>query len=96
MKLVAAEAEIVTPSTYACPMHPEVTSSEPGTCPKCGMRLVPSDALPASASDQHEGHAHDQHDHGGDHGERARRTEQGARTAHTSTAITATASSGRT
>jgi FtsP/CotA-like multicopper oxidase with cupredoxin domain len=22
-------------------MHPEVTSTEPGTCPKCGMRLVP-------------------------------------------------------
>lgn len=25
---------------YACPMHPEVTSSRPGTCPKCGMALV--------------------------------------------------------
>ena len=78
MKLVAAEAEIVTASTYACPMHPEVTDSRPSTCPKCGMRLVPSDALPASASDQHEGHAHDQHEHGdhahgahehGDHGD---------------------------
>jgi hypothetical protein len=23
-------------------MHAEVTSSEPGTCPKCGMRLVPA------------------------------------------------------
>jgi FtsP/CotA-like multicopper oxidase with cupredoxin domain len=64
MKLVAAEAEIVAASTYACPMHPEVTDSEPGTCPKCGMRLVPSDTLPTSASDRHEGHAHDQHDHG--------------------------------
>ena len=24
---------------YVCPMHPEVTSSRPGKCPKCGMRL---------------------------------------------------------
>ena len=28
-------------SSYACPMHPEVTSTEPGTCPKCGMQLLP-------------------------------------------------------
>jgi FtsP/CotA-like multicopper oxidase with cupredoxin domain len=28
-------------TSYACPMHPEVTSSEPGTCPKCGMQLLP-------------------------------------------------------
>jgi uncharacterized protein involved in copper resistance len=25
---------------YVCPMHPEVTSATPGTCPKCGMTLV--------------------------------------------------------
>jgi FtsP/CotA-like multicopper oxidase with cupredoxin domain len=32
----------VAPATsYACPMHPEVTSSEPGTCSKCGMQLLP-------------------------------------------------------
>lgn len=24
---------------YVCPMHPEVTSDKPGTCPKCGMDL---------------------------------------------------------
>jgi len=24
---------------YSCPMHPEVQSNRPGTCPKCGMRL---------------------------------------------------------
>ena len=27
-------------SAYACPMHPEVTATEPGTCPRCGMKLV--------------------------------------------------------
>src|SRR5438876_2121060 len=26
---------------YTCPMYPEVHSSSPGTCPKCGMHLVP-------------------------------------------------------
>lgn len=26
-------------ATYYCPMHPEVTSSGPGKCPKCGMDL---------------------------------------------------------
>ena len=32
----AAPAAVV----YTCPMHPEVRSSKPGTCPKCGMALV--------------------------------------------------------
>lgn len=26
---------------YTCPMHPEVRSDNPGSCPKCGMALVP-------------------------------------------------------
>jgi hypothetical protein len=26
--------------TYVCPMHPEVTSDQPGRCPKCEMKLV--------------------------------------------------------
>src|SRR5215213_10070266 len=29
---------------YECPMHPEVTSRQPGKCPKCGMALRPAQA----------------------------------------------------
>src|SRR6476659_401659 len=29
------------PHLYTCPMHPEVRSTTPGQCPKCGMTLVP-------------------------------------------------------
>ena len=29
-----------TNPVYTCPMHPGVTSDEPGKCPKCGMDLV--------------------------------------------------------
>ena len=50
-------------SAYACPMHPEVTATEPGTCPKCGMKLMPSNAPLAPASEPHQDAAHS-HDHG--------------------------------
>jgi FtsP/CotA-like multicopper oxidase with cupredoxin domain len=36
-------------SSYVCPMHPEVTSSTLGMCPKCGMKLVPVPAIAASS-----------------------------------------------
>lgn len=32
---------------YTCPMHPEVRSHEPGSCPICGMDLVKVEARPA-------------------------------------------------
>ncbi len=51
-------------SSYACPMHPEVTATEPGTCPQCGMKLVPSDAALVPAAKPDQGEAHGGHDHG--------------------------------
>lgn len=36
-----ASNEISSAAIYTCPMHPEVQQQGPGTCPKCGMELVP-------------------------------------------------------
>jgi Cu+-exporting ATPase len=31
--------EAATPGTWTCPMHPEIVTDRPGTCPICGMAL---------------------------------------------------------
>ncbi len=41
---VEVKADTMHVHTYACPMHPEVTSTKEGEkCPKCGMALVHQD-----------------------------------------------------
>lgn len=32
------------PVVYSCPMHPKVVREEPGHCPECGMKLLPTEA----------------------------------------------------
>jgi FtsP/CotA-like multicopper oxidase with cupredoxin domain len=44
-----ASPQATGPVVYACPMHPEVTSQQPGRCPKCGMKLLAT-AAPAATS----------------------------------------------
>jgi FtsP/CotA-like multicopper oxidase with cupredoxin domain len=33
---------------YACPMHPEVLSPDPGRCPHCGMKLLAREGAPVA------------------------------------------------
>ncbi len=46
---------------YVCPMHPDVTSDEPGTCPICGMDLVQrrQNSTPSDREPLYYRHPHD-------------------------------------
>ena len=43
---------------YTCPMHSEIVRSEPGSCPRCGMTLVPR-GEPMQHGEEHEVHGAD-------------------------------------
>ena len=48
--LRVSEPKASIASQYTCPMHPEVLSPKPGTCPKCGMALEPVAATESTAN----------------------------------------------
>ena len=62
-------AAVGGPVSYACPMHPDVISDQPGRCPKCGMKLMAASAgSPAGHHTDHEGMSHGgMHDGDGGH-----------------------------
>lgn len=62
-----AEPELTPGATlvYACPMHPDVVRQVPGHCPKCGMKLLateaPADDTSPPAESDHEMDPHQHH-----------------------------------
>lgn len=64
-KNTSSESLSITDSTvtktYTCPMHPEVVSDKPGTCPKCGMDLILKEDDSKKDEKKDESHEHKKH-----------------------------------
>ncbi len=46
-RFIAKDKQETTAEIYTCPMHPQIISDRPGTCPICGMDLVKKSELTA-------------------------------------------------
>jgi FtsP/CotA-like multicopper oxidase with cupredoxin domain len=58
MPLLYADVD-ETATAWTCPMHPEIVRDEPGSCPICGMKLVPmTESAPAETAHDDGGHVH--------------------------------------
>src|SRR5947207_13491420 len=38
--MAQSSAPVQDPEDYVCPMDPDIRAAKPGTCPRCGMKLV--------------------------------------------------------
>jgi FtsP/CotA-like multicopper oxidase with cupredoxin domain len=56
MPLLYGDQSTAAASSWTCPMHPDVVTSEPGTCPSCGMKLIPQGAGAVASSGHSHGH----------------------------------------
>jgi Cu(I)/Ag(I) efflux system membrane fusion protein/cobalt-zinc-cadmium efflux system membrane fusion protein len=59
------EAQARPETLFSCPMHPKVTSAEPGRCPECGMDLEQRAGSPEELAQLYEERVHQhEHEHG--------------------------------
>lgn len=57
IKLIIFNPVLASAEQYTCPMHPHYIASEPGTCPICGMDLVPMETGEEDISNDQKGGA---------------------------------------